>query len=67
MTPLDYFITKFPTGATIAVVIAFLSTVLTVDAPFTLPGVLFFLGVWLAGSIFAALILMAIEMIRDRL
>lgn len=67
MTPLEYFIAKFPTAATIAVVIAFLSTILTVDSPFTLPGVLFFLGVWLAGSIFAALIMMVIEMIRDRL
>lgn len=67
MTALEYFIAKVPTAATIAVVIALLSTVLTRDTPFTLGDVIFFLGVWLAGTIFAAVILMVIELIRDRL
>lgn len=67
MTALEYFIAKVPTAATIAVVIALLSTVLTRDTPFALGDVIFFLGVWLAGTIFAAVILMVIELIRDRL
>lgn len=66
MTPLDHFISKVPTGATIAVVIALLSTVLTRSTPFSLGDVIFFLGVWLAGTVIAAVLLMIIELIRDR-
>ncbi|RNE48816.1 hypothetical protein [Corynebacterium alimapuense] len=65
MTGLYYLIAKLPTAATIAVVIAMISTVLTRDEPFNLGGVLFFLGVWLALTIIAAVILMVIELIRD--
>lgn len=67
MTALEYFKNKVPTGATIAIVIALISTVLTREEPFSLPGVLFFLGVWLAGTIIASLILMVVEMILNRL
>ncbi len=67
MTALDYFIAKVPTGATIAVIIALLSTVLTRETPFGLGDVIFFLGVWVAGTVIAAVILMVIELIRDRL
>lgn len=67
MTGFEYFQEKVPTGATIAVIIALLSTVLTRDEPFSLGGVFFFLGVWLAGTIIASVILMVVEMIRDRL
>lgn len=66
MTGLDYLIAKLPTGATIAVIIAFISTLVTRDWPLGLPDILFFLGVWLAGTIIAAVVLMGIEMIRDR-
>ena len=66
MTGLDYFIAKLPTGATVAVVIAFISMLLTRDWPLGLPDVLFFLGVWLALSVIAAVILMVIELLRDR-
>lgn len=66
MTTLDHFMEKLPTGATIAIIIALLSTVLTRDEPFSLGGVFFFLGVWLAGTIIAAVILVVIELIRDR-
>lgn len=67
MTAFDYLIVKLPTAATIAVVVAFLSTLLTRDSPFTLGGVLFFAGVWLAMTIIGAVVLMIIELIRDRL
>lgn len=66
MTALDYFLAKLPTGATIAVVIAFLSTMLTRDWPLALPDVLFFLGVWLALTVIAAVVPMIVELLRDR-
>ena len=54
------------TAATVAVIIAFLSTLLTREAPFGLGDIVFFAGVWLAGTIFAAVILIVIEIVRDR-
>ncbi|RSZ64204.1 hypothetical protein EAH68_04160 [Corynebacterium hylobatis] len=67
MSGLEYLIAKLPTGATIAVIIAFISTLVTREWPLGLPDVLFFLGVWLATTVIAAVILMAIEMFRDRM
>ena len=49
-----------------AVITAFLSTLLTRESPFGLGDIIFFGGVWLAGTIFAAVILIVIEVIRDR-
>lgn len=66
MSGLEYLIAKLPTGATIAVIIAFISTLVTREWPLGLPDILFFLGVWLATTVIAAVILMAIEMFRDR-
>lgn len=66
MSGLEYVIAKLPTGATIAVIIAFISTLVTREWPLGLPDILFFLGVWLATTVIAAVILMAIEMFRDR-
>lgn len=66
MTPLEYFIAKLPTGATIAVVIAFVSTLLTREMPLDLLDILFFLGVWAALSVLAGALLMGFEMFRDR-
>ncbi|MCS5478562.1 hypothetical protein NYP18_02720 [Corynebacterium sp. YIM 101645] len=66
MSGLEYLIAKLPTGATIAVIIAFISTLITREWPLGLPDILFFLGVWLATTVIAAVILMAIEMFRDR-
>jgi hypothetical protein len=62
----EYLIAKLPTGATIAVIIAFISTLATREWPLGLPDILFFLGVWLAMTVIAAVILMSIEMFRDR-
>lgn len=66
MTGLDHFREKLPTAATVAVIIAFLSTLLTRESPFGLGDIVFFAGVWLAGTVFAAVILIVIEIIRDR-
>lgn len=66
MTALEYLIAKAPTGATIAVLIAFASTLLTRDMPLDLSDILFFLGVWLAGTIAAAVVLALLEFARDR-
>ncbi|QGU03845.1 hypothetical protein [Corynebacterium comes] len=66
MSGLEYLIAKLPTGATIAVIIAFISTLVTRDWPLGLTDILFFLGVWLALSIIAAVILGGMEMLRDR-
>ena len=66
MTGLEYFREKLPTAATVAVIIAFLSTLLTRESPFGLGDIIFFAGVWLVGTIFAAVILIVIEVVRDR-
>ncbi|MDO5669879.1 MAG: hypothetical protein Q4G50_07730 [Corynebacterium sp.] len=66
MIALEYLQSKVPTGATIAVIIAFVSTLLTREMPLDIFDILFFLGVWLAGTIAAAVLLAAFEMIRDR-
>lgn len=66
MSGLEHLIAKLPTGATIAVIIAFVSTLLTRDWPLGLTDILFFLGVWAALSVLAAVILGVIEMLRDR-
>ncbi|GAB3699995.1 hypothetical protein [Corynebacterium nasicanis] len=66
MIALEYLQSKLPTGATIAVLIAFASTLLTREMPLDLMDILFFLGVWLAGTLAAATLLAAFEMIRDR-
>lgn len=67
MTALEYFIAKLPTGATVAVVIAFISTLLTREMPLDFLDILFFLGVWAALSVIAAALLMGFEMLRDRM
>ncbi|WIM71413.1 hypothetical protein QP028_04475 [Corynebacterium suedekumii] len=67
MSGLDYLIAKLPTAATIAVIVAFVSTLTTRQMPLDLGDILFFLGVWAALSVIAAVILMVIELIRDRL
>lgn len=66
MSGLEYVIAKLPTGATIAVIIAFISTLVTREWPLGLTDIFFFLGVWLATTVIAAVILMAVEMFRDR-
>lgn len=66
MSGLEYLIAKLPTGATIAVIIAFISTLVTREWPLGLTDIFFFLGVWLATTVIAAVILMAVEMFRDR-
>lgn len=67
MSGLEYLIAKLPTGATIAVITAFISTLVTREWPLGLTDILFFLGVWLAATVIAAVILMSIEMFRDRM
>ena len=66
MTALDYLMAKIPTGATVAVLIAFASTLMTREMPLDFLDILFFLGVWLAGTIAAAAILAFLEFARDR-
>ena len=66
VTALEYLIAKIPTGATVAVLIAFASTLMTREMPLDLLDILFFLGVWLAGTIAAAVLLAVFEMLRDR-
>lgn len=66
MIALEYLQSKIPTGATIAVIIAFVSTLLTREMPLDIFDILFFLGVWLAGTIAAAAILAFLEFARDR-
>jgi len=63
---LEYLQSKIPTGATIAVIIAFVSTLMTREMPLDIFDILFFLGVWLAGTIAAAVLLAVFEMVRDR-
>ncbi|AKK07975.1 hypothetical protein CATRI_02510 [Corynebacterium atrinae] len=67
MTAFEYFLAKIPTGATIAVVIAFISTLVTQDMPLNIFSILFFLVTWATLTVIASAILMAIELIRDRL
>lgn len=45
---------KFPASAAVAVLIALVVTWFTIDSPFTVPGVLFFLISWLAAAVFIA-------------
>lgn len=66
MTALEYLMAKIPTGATVAVLIAFASTLLTRDMPLDLFDIIFFLGVWAAGTLAAAAILAFLEFARDR-
>lgn len=66
MIALEYLQSKIPTGATIAVIIAFVSTLMTREMPLDIFDILFFLGVWLAGTIAAAAILAFLEFARDR-
>lgn len=66
VTALEYLMAKMPTGATVAVLIAFASTLMTREMPLDLLDIFFFLGVWLAGTIAAAAILAFLEFARDR-
>lgn len=66
MIALEYLQAKIPTGATIAVIIAFGSTLMTREMPLDIFDILFFLGVWLAGTMAAAVLLAVFEMVRDR-